>query len=236
MYPHLQSVLYNKKENMKKNYEIASITPTEYTAVASTYAEVFAGEPWKEVSRCDRCSQFSSKSPLLEAGCTCGGTFNLEAYPLVDTAQYIAQELNKTDAIGIFLAQVQWLEQVQRCISGFGWGFKMTPEELSLKKYRTQEMQQLVTELLIKTGFFYYVSEVGVLPNLQGLGFGKDLTNKIVDSGKQKGYQQFVVRTNEDSPMRYILEKMGMRAIIGLQTGLKDTENEARVLFVNEKN
>lgn len=221
---------------MKNNYEIQSISPKEYRAVAATYARVFAGEPWKEVSRCDRCGQFSNESPTSNTRCACGGGFSLEAYPLPETTQYVGQEVTKPDATGVFLAQVQLLAEVQQCVFGFGWGFKMTSEELSFKKYRTQEMQHLVAELLINTGFFYYVSEVGVLPSLQGLGFGKDLTNKVVDSGKRKGYQQFVVRTNEDSPMRYILEKMGMIPIMGLQTGIRDAENEARVLFVNQKN
>lgn len=219
---------------MNRKYEIQPIATENYSAVARTYAQVFAGEPWREVSRCTNCGNFSQEKPQSGASCACGGAFSEEAYPLVETTNYVGRELVKPDATGLFLTQAALFNQVQQIAQGFGWGFKMSPAELS-QKYRTEEMQSVVTDLLVRAGFFYYVSEVGVLPEVQGLGFGKRLTNQVVDAGRRKGYDQFVVRTNEDSAMRYILEKMGMQAIVGLQTGVKDTENESRVLFINKR-
>lgn len=219
---------------MKKNYEIQTIQPKNYREVATTYARVFAGEPWREVSRCSACGEFSGKNPAENALCQCGGTFSQEAYPEAETTQYVGQEVTKPAAVGLFLAQVSLLAEATTSAYGFGWGFQMTPQELATKKYRTEEMQKVISEVLVNSGFFYYVSEVGVLPELQGVGFGKKLTAQVVSTAQSKGYKDFVVRTNEDSAMRYILEKMGMRPVVGLKTGIRDTENPARVLFVGK--
>lgn len=225
----------NKKGNMKNNYEIQRIAPSNYEAVASTYAEVFAGEPWKEVSKCKKCGGFSAQSPSQAQACECGGNFSLPAYPLDETTAYVGQELSRPDAAGVFLSQVDLLQNLGSKAFGFGWGFQSSARELVSKKYRTVEMQRIVSELLVSAGFFYYVSEVGVLPSLQGSGYGKSITNTLVTSAEKSGYRDFVVRTNEDSAMRYILEKIGMKPVIGLQTGIKDSENESRVLFVGKK-
>ena len=222
-----------KKGKMKEN-TLSTITPDAYVLVAKTYAQVFAGEPWREVSKCNKCGNFSDQSPEAGTECSCGGIFNVEAYPRVETTQYVATELARADAIGLMLSQLTWLKQVQR-VNGFGWGYRMSPAELAARKYRSEQMQALVTELLVSAGFFYYVSEVGVLPEEQGNGYGTKLTSSIIDQAETGGYREFVVRTNEDSGMRYILEKLGMKPVIGLNTGIKDSENEARVLFVGNK-
>lgn len=47
-------------------------------------------------------------------------------------------------------------------------------------------------------------------------------------------YLNFLI-TNENSAMRYIAENIGMKAILGLNTGLKDEDNEQKVLFYGEK-
>lgn len=209
--------------------EIRPLWPNDYESVAQTYAQVFAGEPWKEVSKCDACGAFSAAQPTEAVLCNCGGIFAQEAYPLADTTAYVEKETTRTGGQSLVVAQ---LEILQASVAGFAWGFELDASAFAEQKYRTQEMQQLICDLLVQAGFFYYISEVGVLPTLQGQGFGKKLTQRLVGQAERAGYQQFVVRTNEDSAMRYILESMGMQPILGLQTGIQDTENEARVVFV----
>lgn len=233
MYPKIKENSVELKGSMKE-VQIQSITPAEYEPVAKTYAQVFAGEPWREVSRCSQCGEFSSANPGDQEQCACGGEFSIEAYPLEETAEYVGKELSKPDAIGLLVSQLSLMVESIRVVNGFSWGFRMNQQDLQ-KKYRTDEMRDTVAALLINAGFFYYVSEVGVLPNLQGQGWGKRLTSSLVGQAEQIGYDQFVVRTNEDSAMRYILEKMGMQPILGLQTGIKDAENEKRVLFVAKR-
>lgn len=221
---------------MKRTNEnkIAPILPQDYRAVAKTYTEVFAGPPWYEVSKCTQCGSFSGEEPQAGSTCSCGGEYASPAYPVPETTQYVANEVNKPDAIALLIAQIKLVQSTSNLVKGFGWGFSMDAGELQ-GKYKTQEMQQVVADLLVNTGIFYYVSEVGVLPEMQGSGYGKRLTGSLVNQALQEGYSDFVVRTNEDSGMRYILEQMGMQPIIGLETGIKDTENEARVLFVGKR-
>lgn len=220
---------------MNRSYEIQPIRSENLAAVATSYASVFAGEPWKEVSRCTQCGSFSSNEPGENAQCSCGGSFSKEAYPVKETAEYIAQEISQPDAVSAFLTQSLLLAKVQQTAQGFAWGYQMSRSHLSEKKYQTQEMQQLIVDVLSTCGFFFYVSEVGVLPELQGQGLGKLLTNQLLKEGEKKGYRHYVVRTNESSALRFILEKIGMKPVIGLQTGIRDTENEARVLFVGQR-
>lgn len=204
--------------------------------VPRLYAKVFAGEPWREVSRCSLCGGFSGSNPAEFAACSnpkCSGTYSLEAYPEGETRDYIKDELSKPNAAGF--QEVRESERGNRPIEevyGFAWGYESAARLLAEAKYSGEEMQQILTDLLVKAGPFFYVSEVGVDPDLQLKGKGKGLTKRLATAGESLGFKTLVLRTNEDSPMRYISEKLGMKPIIGLDTGIKDKENEARVIFV----
>lgn len=65
----------------------------------------------------------------------------------------------------------------------------------------------------------------------QGHKIGKGLTNELVCRGKDAYLGQIVLRTNENSPMRYLAEKLGLEPVIGLNNGFLDIENPQRVLF-----
>lgn len=216
---------------MKQKNEIIRLPREVIPATAATYAQVFAQEPWKEVSRCGKCGGFSDQQPGTNASCQCGGVYDQPAYPQQQTEQYIAAELNRPLAQGYVLAQLRLLDQVQ----GFGWGYQSDPQSLAEQKYRTPEMRQMVADLLAKSGFFYYVSEVGVVSQTQGQGWGKQLTSRLIETGSQVPLPTAVLRTNENSPMRYIAQSLGMKPVIGLESGNRDQENEARVLFVGRR-
>lgn len=197
--------------------------------IARVYAEVFAGPPWFEVSACSRCGNFSGSSAAEKQLCSCGGSFRNTAYPQKETEQYIRKELARQSALGLWLAV--GFKDLKAL--GFGWGYASSNDALASQKYKTDALQQTVRELLANTGAFFYISEVGVLPTLQGEGWGKALTSALIDGSKS--FQTVVLRTNENSPMRYISERLGMKPIMGLTSGVRDEENEARVLFVGRR-
>lgn len=203
---------------------IQRIETADIPQVTLMYAEVFAGKPWYEVSRCSTCGEFSSSSPESSTACSkCSGVCDQEAYPYNETIQYVLHELSKPDAMGLLAVQ----SGIFRTIEGFGWGYAMSNEELQ-EKYKTEEMHDLIRRLVAQSSF-YYISEVGVLEKYQGRGIGTTLTRKLFDHAEQ--YPLVVLRTNENSPMRTIAEKVGMTPVLGLNTGIKDAENESRVLF-----
>lgn len=214
---------------MNKESTIQTITQKDIPALAKVYADVFAGAPWYEVSRCPSCNQFSVANPSEGAPCTCGGTYSLPAYPLLNTQEYISKETSRPGSVAVLSLQ----RQRDRNINGFGWGYQTTGSELSVAKYSQSEMQAVICDLLSKSGAFFYISEVGVPASNQGKGIGKALTTALIDTDRTSNVT--VLRTSEDSSMRWIAEKLGMTAIIGLKTGIKDAENEKRVLFKGER-
>lgn len=212
---------------MKK--EIQTIKNNRVPEIAQVYGEVFAGPPWLEVSTCSQCGSFASSLASEKQPCNCGGVFVLPAYPIAETSTYIRSELAKQSALAFWLAVGTGRLQAQ----GFGWGYQSTSQGLAEQKYKTAEMQSTIQDLLLASGAFFYISEVGVLPISQGEGWGKALTSKLVN--ESRNFPAVVLRTNEDSPMRYISEKLGMKPIVGLKSGIPDNENEARVLFVGTR-
>lgn len=219
---------------MKKSLntvEVKNITRQDIPDTAKVYAEVFAGEPWREVSKCNSCGEFGSSQPSEKKRCThCAkGRLSLPAYPERETQQYVTKELSRMDAVGLLAVQMQLSKLI-----GFGWGYAMDGRQFAGEKYKLAEMQQLVTDLLVNAGTFYYVSEVGVIESSQGHGIGKQLTHRLMDHGK-KSQGTIVLRTNENSSMRYIAEHAGMKPVVGLKSGNTDTENEERVIYIGKK-
>lgn len=223
---------------MRQIYEGLYPINKEYLGrLPNIYAQVFAGEPWLEVSKCSVCGGFSGQIPDIGAPCStigCSGTYNVEAYPEKETAQYIKGELSKLDVVGIQQVKMESIRLTIEEVLAFGWGYSSASSTLAGEKYSSELMRETVNDLLFRTGAFFYISEVGVLPTQQGKGVGKAITDNLASRGKQS-FGSVVLRTNENSPMRYIAENLGMKPVIGLNTGILDTENPMRVVFVGGK-
>lgn len=202
--------------------------------VAKLYGGVFAEWPWEERTKCAVCGNFSASSPEQRMQCTnpgCAGFFTEEAYPMDETVSYIRKEIQKPQAVALAEVKMEDVRMTLEDVLAFGWGFASDAQSFAKDKYATEEMRSLLKDLLVRAGTFFYVSEVGVKPETQGKGLGTKMTKRIVSQG-QTMQETIVLRTNESSPMRTIAEKMGMKPILGLKTGLTDRENEARVIFV----
>jgi hypothetical protein len=194
--------------------------------VAVAYAKVFGGWPWFEVSRGASCGKFYRKEYLPGSPCPCGQEILKEAYPKDETIKYISEELSKPLAKGVILtADLQ--------LSGFGWGYEFSGKEYIEAKYSSREARKLMSSL-IKDKKYFYISEVGILPDFQGFGFGFKITSILAYEGT-KNRLPVLMRTNDASPMVKIAKKLGMKMVQGTQIGLPDPENPERVVFIKSK-
>lgn len=192
-------------------------TSSDLISVAKLYATVFAGPEWQEVSRCPNCGQFSSSF----TGSKCGNCKNIliEAYPEAETADYIVGELSKPLATGLLALENQ-------IPVAFGWAYALNGLDFSLTKYNNSQSQTQIAQV-VQDIDYYYISEVGVNPNFQRRGLGTQITSKLI-----RDKSPLLMRTSQNSAMLTIAKRLDFQPIVGLETGILDAENPARVILV----
>lgn len=215
----------------------------EIEAVADLYADVFAGEPWNEVTRC-ACGKFFGAETSIGEPCPCTECALMAAYPRPETVGYIKKELGRPDARGFTIKE-------DKDTVGFSWGFPyQSPGVFAFEKYRTQEMRDAIQATFYDSGIdgkFFYFSECGVKESARGKGYSNALSKSLIDTAKWSGLP-LVMRTNVESPMTAVAQKFGMSQILGPipiinreagtimagseTIGSLDLENADRVLFV----
>ena len=193
------------------------------SSVALLYANVFAGWPWFEVSKGPVCQKFYGPDFKPGATCPCGCGTLKEAYPKEATITYINQELSKPLAYGETIL-------FEDKPVGFGWGYELSGQEFAETKYRLPESRNMIQELIGKDNIYFYISEVGIIPDMQENGLGTRITTSLVDTGSSRGLP-LLMRTNASSPMVKIAQKSGMLAIIGPKLEFVDQENPERIVF-----
>lgn len=212
--------------------------------VAKLYADVFAGPPWNEATKCASTDSYYGLDQPVGSPCPDCQTPLLEAYPRQDTISYILKELGQINPVGL-------LAFVKEELAGFSWGYETTVEALVTSKWKTSEMQQAVKNILGQYGVkdpVFYGSETGVDPKYQGLGIGKTLVRRRLHQVAKTKVDSMVVRTNLNSPMYGICQSIGFQQILGPtatrdeKTGKYsnefqyvnkiDSENIDRVLFL----
>lgn len=217
--------------------------------MATVYKSVFTGEPWNEVSICKKTGKFFAEQP--GGLCSCCGTTTVEAYPIEETTQYIADELSRPNA------RCMIMKDEDDKIVGCAWGYSYkNPQEFATDKY-PQDMQD---ELLVAfntidiNGEFFYMSESFILPqqNDQGnsLYRGKGILNTFyqmfVSSARELGLPM-IGRTTKDSPQvnnalsnfgfelffgpKVISERRQVRVIENTYVNGIDKQNPNRVLY-----
>lgn len=212
--------------------------------LARTYEQVFAGPPWNEFKMCTGAE--CGKSFGLEAKgqdvCPCPKEAMLSAfYPRVETLESIEKETEREGA------RVELKLGPNKEIIGFVWGYPTDVEGFTSEKYKTNEGQGQVKELLMSQGIsgnFFYFSETGILPEYRGRGLSNEFAKIMVDAACDTGLP-LVMRTNWQSPMVAVAAKYGMAQIMGPRSvardgqiyatgetiNMKDPENVERVLF-----
>lgn len=208
----------------------------ELARLATTYANVFAGEPWREVSRCE--DGFSPEP--AGSRCEVCGEVRADAYPLEEQMQTITGELARPNAACFVLED----EQDQAFI-GFSWGFCYeNVDEFLAQKYEGsgREYEQLrddACRVLGRYGIgaerFYYLSETGIIddPRYRGRGISKEFVQRRVTVATGLGLD-IVQRTSIESPMFRTMKSSGFTQVMGQNIGEPDSVNENRVLLVKK--
>lgn len=211
--------------------KIEPLRTDDLVSTAKLYADVFAGEPWKEVNRCDICHTFFGPDTQVGQPCPKDGSPLGPAYPLDETVEYIKTEIDHEDGTAFILKD----DQPSGRIKGFAWGYSFeSPKEYADKKYHTSETAQRVLDVLQSAGVggkFFYLSETGIVPDIRGQGLSTMLTGKLIEVAENKELPA-VLRTNEASPVVKIAKRFDMKLIMGGESGVMDGENPERVLFV----
>jgi hypothetical protein len=227
-----------------------TLSETDLRTLSETYADVFAGEPWNEYTRCLQENTFYGRETAPGDSCAgCGAALTL-AYPLDETIGNIRTELSRPDTAA-------WLlfgPAPARELGGFSWGFTYeSPEAFVAAKYNTPAMRKAVVRALAEqgvTGPFYYLSESGIVDrsDLRGQGLSREFHGRRIECAVDLGLVA-VQRTLCTGPMYRTSLRCGMRQIMGpeavFETGVRrivktgrvvndlvDSELADRVLFV----
>lgn len=211
-------------------------TGNELARLATTYAAVFAGNPWREVSRCR--DGFSSE--VVGSQCEDCAEVRSEAYPLVSQMETILAELTRPNA-ACFVVE----DEEDDAIVGFSWSFAyQNVDELLAEKYdgaTTQhdrlrgDVQRALGRYGIGARAFYYLSETGIIddPRYRGRGISKELVQRRQDVAESRGLD-IVQRTSIKSPMYRTMRSAGFTQVMGANMGEVDVVNNDRVLFVKK--
>ncbi len=213
----LQTLKLDRTYKLYSDEDIKSVRLRRDMAVL--YAQVFAGEPWNERTRCPSCGAFSPEEGGL---CTRCSTKLVPAYPVRNMIEYFKEELGKEGSVLAYA-----LDGARRPVA-FAWGYPTSIDQFVKSKYRTDGMRSLLTQLIqdeIGPDFFYF-SECGVRPEMRRKGLATDVTGELLAAGAAMD-MPILMRTNSASPMVRIATKVGMQ-----QLPYYDGENLQRVMFI----
>lgn len=209
----------------------------ELARIALAYAEVFAGEPWKEVSKCE--DGFSAEP--VGSWCEECNAARSEAYPLEEQMETIAAELSRPGSACFVLEDDDSGEVV-----GFSWGFAYNNvDEFLEEKYKgegaeydqTREtVRRCLGSVAIGGGPFYYLSETGIKddPRYRGRGFSKELNRRRMEVAFNELGLDVVQRTSSKSMMANTMRSAGLTQVMGADIGEPDMINPQRVLFAKK--
>lgn len=213
----------------------------ELSRLAVTYADVFAGEPWKEVSKCDYEDGFSDQP--VGSLCDEHEAVRAPAYPLDETIAHIQAEAEKPDA-------AFYLLEGKEGMAGFSWGYSYASiEEFLAAKYagESEEMHTTrakVTAALADVGLhgpFYYLSETGILPAYRGHNFSDQFIQRRMEFAHERGLD-VLQRTSRRSAMYNTAKTAGFTQIMGKTStrnpfrGLPNTMNDDFIRSVDDIN
>jgi len=212
--------------------------------LARTYEQVFAGPPWNEYKVCTGadCGRSFGLETQGQDVCPCPKEAMLSAfYPRIETLASISKEIEREGA----KVEVKYGPNGE--IIGFVWGYPTDAEGFTSEKYKTNEGQLQMKDLLSQNGIsgnFFYFSETGIIPEFRGRGLSNEFAKIMVDAAFDTALP-LVMRTNWQSPMVAVAAKFGMDQIMGPKSvarngkvyatgetiNMKDPENMERVLF-----
>lgn len=207
----------------------------DYILIARLFATVFASPPWNELFA--KNGRFYSRMLEGEDLALSWRKRGFErAYPLLNTAEYIRNELSRPDSIYVEIRN----PNQQKQIAGFGWGFSyQSPEQLVNEKWsQASEIDKDTLINLIKenTGVnkLWYLSEVAVNLKLQNQGIGTKIVTSLTS---QVPSLSIIMRTNAYSPMSVIAQKptTSFQQIMGYETNRFINQSGNSIIQVNQQ-
>jgi hypothetical protein len=207
---------------MYERIRIADFNPTEENAMglAKTYAEVFAGDPWNEVTQCIGCNRFFGPDSYVGMRCKgglCDGEPLTEAFPVEKTALDLIRDANRSgSAAKVLLSERQPV--------GFAFGFPYTNGEFEVDRYNTSSGREVVSKFLNQLGLnavTFYISEVGIKPEFRGNGYSNTLVDELIDQASLLELG-LLMRTNRESPMVAVAKRARMGQIMGPEVAISD--------------
>lgn len=202
--------MFKERETNQQRISIERLDESRVEAVAELYANVFAGPPWNEYTRCGNCLTFFGRESEPGQSCSrCGGILKL-AYPKDETTVYIRKEASRPNAVCLIIKE--------NPLSGFAWGFSYeSPEAFVQEKYRTEEMRIKIKSALQTSGIsgqFFYFSECGIAGKKRGKGLSNLLTEELIQEAEDRNLP-LVMRTNYQSPMMAVAERFTFTQVMG---------------------
>lgn len=180
---------------------------------ARCYSNVFRDEPWNEAF-CDAEGNFLGLDQVEDV--TQWKQLGLErAYPLLKTRDYILKEISQPDSKVVYRTKETKPSQVY----AFGWGYSFSDQqELVNRKWKNATAQEKrvmgnIINQYISSQKVWYLSEVGVLAKERQRGTATQLVTELVD--KAPSQNPILMRTNANSPMTVIANKLGFEQILG---------------------
>ncbi len=182
---------------------------------AHAYPKIFGGSPWNEGYRCPVCK---TEFPLSYTETICPlcrekkswSVLLVECWPRSQVVSDFYREMAKPNALCLAIMK-------EGKIICFAWGYERTIDQKIDDALEAPGLHQLLS------GTYFYLDEVGVLPEYQGKGIGTKMTAWICRAQKQK---KILLRTKKDSPMFHIVRKMGGRTILKI--------SKSRVIMILE--
>lgn len=172
------------------------------------YPKVFGGKPWNEGYRCPICK---TEFPSTHEGKLCPvcqkknkrSVLLVECWPRSQVLSDFYHEMQKPNALCLAIGE-------NERITCFAWGYEITIDQQIDAYLEAPGLSRLIS------GTYFYLDEVGVLPEYQGRGIGTKMTAWICRAQKQK---KILLRTKKGSPMAHIIERMGGRTLLNISKG-----------------
>ena len=172
--------------------------PTIVNKIAEVFQEVFGSNPWNEGYKCPVCNGIFSLSSHLKICPRCtvvGKHVNLVQYwPKDRVLTYFYSEMIKRDSICL----VTYLKSK---MLGFAWGHTIVTDE---------NTDAYLSTLKLPNEKYFYLNEVGIIPNEQCKGFGKKLIEEIFSKQSENNV---LLKTMPNSQMFNLMMNMGASVI-----------------------
>ncbi|MEI6316407.1 MAG: GNAT family N-acetyltransferase [bacterium] len=172
--------------------------------IAVCYQKTFGEHPWHEGYRCPKCNKSFSLMCAKKLCDHCNHELVLY-WPLDKIETDFMYEMTKDNAIC-------YVAKMNDEIIGFAWGYQVI---------LNQEFDLYVNAPGLSMQFenrnFFYLDEIGIIPNCQCKGIGKKLAFEIFNS---QSYN-VLLRTLNNTQMSSMIERMGGENIFNLPDSQK---------------